>query len=105
MFSIPNLTINPELHGKVRLALIGVEGLAPDRGQKLWEEAFEPLCQELYGKYGGATISHVPGIGLARDLYKAIGVDPTRWRPASEALMRRIIKGKPLYRINSLVDS
>ena len=75
MFSFPNLIIDPELHGTVRLALICVEGLEIDRGEKLWEEAFEPLCRELYGKYSGATISHVPGISLARDLYKAIGVD------------------------------
>jgi DNA/RNA-binding domain of Phe-tRNA-synthetase-like protein len=41
----------------------------------------------------------------ARDLYRSIGIEPTRHRPSSEALLRRIIKGKPLYQINSIVDS
>jgi DNA/RNA-binding domain of Phe-tRNA-synthetase-like protein len=101
----PQVEIDPALRETVRLAVIGVSGLALDSGESLWSEAFEPLCRELYGKYGETTISFIPGIHLARDLYKAIGIDPTRWRPASEALLRRVIKGKPLYRINSLVDT
>lgn len=40
----------------------------------------------------------------ARELYRRFGVDPTRVRPSSEALMRRIKKGDPFPRINSLVD-
>ena len=40
----------------------------------------------------------------ARALYKRFGIDPTRVRPSSEALLRRLKKGEPLPRINSLVD-
>ena len=40
----------------------------------------------------------------ARALYRRFGVDPTRVRPASEALLRRVRRGDPLPRINSLVD-
>jgi DNA/RNA-binding domain of Phe-tRNA-synthetase-like protein len=43
-------------------------------------------------------------IGPARALYKRFGVDPTRVRPSSEALLRRLKKGEPLPRVNSLVD-
>lgn len=42
--------------------------------------------------------------GRARALYRRFGVDPTRVRPSSEALLRRIKKGEPLPRVNSLVD-
>jgi len=41
----------------------------------------------------------------ARSLYRAMGIEPTQIRPSSEALFRRIIKGKPLYQINSIVDA
>jgi DNA/RNA-binding domain of Phe-tRNA-synthetase-like protein len=41
----------------------------------------------------------------ARDLDRAVGIEPTRIRPSSEALLRRIIKKKPLYQINSIVDT
>ena len=40
----------------------------------------------------------------ARALYRKFGVDPTRMRPSSEALMRRLKKGEPFPRVNSLVD-
>ncbi len=40
----------------------------------------------------------------ARELYRRFGTDPTRVRPSSEALFRRLRKGEPLPRINSLVD-
>ena len=39
-----------------------------------------------------------------RSMYKRVGLDPTKHRPSSEALLRRVIKGDPLPRINSLVD-
>ena len=40
----------------------------------------------------------------ARELYRRFGVDPTKMRPSSEALLRRMKKGESLPRINSLVD-
>lgn len=43
-------------------------------------------------------------IGRARALYRRFGTDPTRMRPSSEALLRRLKKGDPLPRVNSLVD-
>jgi len=39
-----------------------------------------------------------------RTMYKRLGIDPTKTRPSSEALLRRVRKGDPLPRINSLVD-
>jgi len=42
--------------------------------------------------------------GAVRTMYKRVGLDPTKTRPSSEALLRRIRKGDPLPRINSLVD-
>lgn len=41
----------------------------------------------------------------SRNLYKSIGKDPHRYRVSSEALIRRIIQGKGLYKINNVVDA
>lgn len=43
-------------------------------------------------------------IGQVRTMYKRLGIDPTKVRPSSEALLRRVRKGEPLPRINSIVD-
>jgi DNA/RNA-binding domain of Phe-tRNA-synthetase-like protein len=39
-----------------------------------------------------------------RSMYKRVGLDPTKHRPSSEALLRRVKRGEPLPRINGLVD-
>src|SRR5688572_4635878 len=39
-----------------------------------------------------------------RSMYKRVGLDPTKHRPSSEALLRRVTRGDPLPRVNSLVD-
>ncbi|TMF96639.1 MAG: hypothetical protein E6I04_09660 [Chloroflexi bacterium] len=51
-----------------------------------------------------ARSGEVGAIERARELYRRFGTDPTRMRPSSEALLRRLKKGEPLPRINSLVD-
>jgi DNA/RNA-binding domain of Phe-tRNA-synthetase-like protein len=39
-----------------------------------------------------------------RTMYKRVGLDPTKTRPSSEALLRRILKGGAVPRINAMVD-
>ncbi len=51
-----------------------------------------------------AKSGEVGAVARARELYRRFGLDPTRVRPSSEALLRRLKKGEPLPRINSLVD-
>jgi DNA/RNA-binding domain of Phe-tRNA-synthetase-like protein len=43
-------------------------------------------------------------ITAVRTMYKRVGLDPTKTRPSSEALLRRVRKGDSLPRINSMVD-
>jgi DNA/RNA-binding domain of Phe-tRNA-synthetase-like protein len=45
-----------------------------------------------------------PVITAVRAMYRSFGIDPTKTRPSSEALLRRVRKGEGLPRINSLVD-
>ncbi|MFQ6085594.1 MAG: B3/4 domain-containing protein [Candidatus Bathyarchaeia archaeon] len=40
-----------------------------------------------------------------RDFFWKIGIDPTKDRPAAEALIRRILRGRSIPRINTLVDA
>ena len=45
-----------------------------------------------------------PDLDAVRTMYKRVGIDPTKTRPSSEALLRRVRKGDRLPRINSIVD-
>lgn len=49
-------------------------------------------------------VVNLPVIKDGRDAYKKYGKDPSRYRLATESLLRRISKGNRLYRINNLVD-
>lgn len=45
-----------------------------------------------------------PQVEATRAAYKALGKDPSRYRGSAEALLRRIVAGKGLPEINSVVD-
>jgi DNA/RNA-binding domain of Phe-tRNA-synthetase-like protein len=52
-----------------------------------------------------AVRAHPPDeMAAVRTMYKRVGIDPTKRRPSSEALLRRVRKGEALPRINSMVD-
>jgi DNA/RNA-binding domain of Phe-tRNA-synthetase-like protein len=47
-----------------------------------------------------------PVVRRYRDFYwRDLGIDPTKVRPAGEALIRRVLQGNQLYRINNVVDA
>lgn len=71
--------------------------------QPLWDEIHR---QEEHFRQTLTTesLKEIASIAATRRIYKACGKDPSRYRPASEALIRRILQGKPLYQIDTLVD-
>lgn len=74
-----------------------------------------PYCQELWGEINALgekyrdtltteSLKEMSGIAATRKVYRACGKDPSRYRPASEALIRRMLQGKQLYQRDTLVD-
>lgn len=49
-------------------------------------------------------ISTLPNVAAARKAYRSCGKDPARYRLSSEALLRRVVQGKGLYKVNNIVD-
>lgn len=99
------IQIAPEVKGRVRLGLLTLEGVTVRERDARLDAELEALCRALRQRYGDGTSSQVPGVAEARSLYKALGLDPTKTRPSNEALLRRALKGEPLYRVNTLVDA
>ena len=63
------------------------------------------VCAKEYAeKFKDKNIGEVDGVMNARHLFRSIGMDPTKHRPSSEALLRRALKGKDYFSINTLVD-
>ena len=68
-------------------------------------DAAEALGADLRTIFADLQPSQIPALAEARNLYKSFGMDPSRHRPSSEALLRRLLKGKGLYRISNVVDT
>ncbi len=102
---LTDLRISSELAGRVRLGVLEVLGVTVREQDDALQAEVDRTCRELKSRYGDGKSAEVPGAADARTLYKAFGLDPTKTRPSSEALLRRALKGEPLYRINTLVDA
>lgn len=90
-------TLAPDLEAVVRPGVLWLEGASVvDRDPRL----DGPLAQAE-----AAVRAHPPeDVAAVRTMYKRVGIDPTKRRPSSEALLRRVRKGEGLPRINSMVD-
>lgn len=78
-----------------------VKNSEPDAN--LWVELEQEMA-DFIANNRTEDINKRPSIAATRAAYKALGKDPNRYRPSAEALCRRIVKEKSLYRINTLVD-
>ena len=90
--------VSADLQPIVRLGVLTFEGLTV---------AAHDAAHGCAAGGGGSQRSalHPPEESAAvRAMYRRTGLDPTKRRPSSEALLRRVRKGEGLPRINSLVD-
>ena len=84
-------------------ACVEAEVVNSDYNSELWEE-IHAISERFRAELTTETLKDVSGIAATRRIYRACGKDPSRYRPASEALIRRILQGKKLYQIDTLVD-
>lgn len=70
---------------------------------QLWA-LIESAAADAATNYDTPDIARRPAIASTRAAYKALGKDPNRYRPSAEALTRRAVSGKGLYRLTTLVD-
>ncbi len=90
-------TLAPDLAGIVRPGVIWLEGATVVER--------EPRLNAPLAAAEAAVRMHPPEeIAAVRTMYKRVGLDPTKTRPSSEALLRRVRRGDSLPRINSMVD-
>lgn len=87
----------------VRVLAYEVEVPNTPTSDELWK-AVEEEAEKIRAQYAIDEIKNRPAILATRNAYKALGKDPNRYRPSAEALCRRVVNGKELYRLTTLVD-
>ena len=100
-----SVAIDPALAGRARLGVLVLEDVTVRERDEALDAEVDATGAAFRERYGGGPSGDVPGTADARVLYKALGLDPTKTRPSNEALLRRALKGEPLYRISTLVDA
>src|SRR5271168_613819 len=104
--ALPMVTIDAELREKcsrVALACVTAEVQTGATPEALEHEL--RVCEEKILKLPEPkAVLEAAAIVATRAGYKALGKDPARYRGSAEALLRRVIAGKGLPRINNVVD-
>jgi DNA/RNA-binding domain of Phe-tRNA-synthetase-like protein len=100
----PDIVIDPDLRPSLRLGVVAAGPVCVAVSSPALEAEIEATCDALRAAHAGAAPASIEGLQPARDLYRAFRIDPTRTRPSSEALLRRVLQGKPLPRILNAVD-
>jgi len=85
------------------LGCIECDVVISEENAELWRE-IEAVCGTIGHSGELAEVGSHPAIRASRIAYRLCGKDPARYRLSSEALMRRVVKGHQLYRINNVVD-
>jgi DNA/RNA-binding domain of Phe-tRNA-synthetase-like protein len=87
----------------IKLALISIKNIQVSQNHDAFQNLTK-LADSYYQKYYNTPIGQVYGVQEARTLFHSIGIDPTKHRPSSEALLRRALKQKEFIPVNTLVD-
>jgi DNA/RNA-binding domain of Phe-tRNA-synthetase-like protein len=85
--------------------IIRVKGVEVRRELQNLERFKAEVVERTKGKWTLDELREQPIFRAYRDFFWRVGVDPTKTRPAAEALIRRVLRERPLPRINTLVDA
>src|SRR2546428_2089570 len=101
---VETLSIAPEFEGAARVGLLEIDGVRVQESHEELKTMLNRLADEFAGRYKDHQPGEIPMVKQIRAIFHRSGLDPTRYRPSSESLLRRAVKGKGLYFINSVVD-
>ncbi|MHA1769919.1 MAG: B3/B4 domain-containing protein [Candidatus Thorarchaeota archaeon] len=88
----------------LRISMIVLEDLRTGKSDREFEAYEADLFDEIRSLMTLDEVKSDPIFRSYRDLYWTFGMDPTKLRVSSEALLRRVLRGENLWRISNLVD-
>ncbi len=104
LLDIPDLEVSSGLADIVEIGLLAADGLAVGPAGEPITRALDEVARRHRDTHGDASFADIPEVAAVRRLFSALGIDPTRTRPSSEALLRRVLKDKGISTVNNIVD-
>lgn len=94
-----------EKYPNLKALIIKIEDVNIKKEDIELENFKEEIIKEVLKKYDLKTLKDEKIFRVYRNFFWEIGIDPTKNRPAAEALIRRILQGKTIPCVNTLVDA
>jgi DNA/RNA-binding domain of Phe-tRNA-synthetase-like protein len=82
-----------------------INNIHVEKDNKQIQKLKKSVYEEVRAKHNIETLKDNPTVRACRDFYWKLGIDPTKTRPSGEALLRRVLHGKELPHISTVVDA
>lgn len=86
------------------LGILHYSGASVSDSPKMLQGRINYFVESLRLEHDLSKLTEIEGVREWRAAFKQLGIDPSRYRPSSEALLRRLLQGNPFFWINSAVD-
>lgn len=97
------MQIRIELPG-VRLGVVEADGVHVVLVDEGLTRLMDDVCDQKRREFTVETLAGDEDVRAVRAMFREWGMDPSKYRPSSEALLRRVVQGKGLYRVSNVVD-
>jgi DNA/RNA-binding domain of Phe-tRNA-synthetase-like protein len=97
------MDVRIELPG-VRLGLVEANDLTVSPSDGELGRLVDETCARKRREFTVESLAEAEPVRAVRSMFREWGMDPSKYRPSSEALLRRVVQGKGLYRISNVVD-
>ena len=97
------MEINIKLPG-VKLGVVEADGLRVTPADPGLAQLMDEVCERKRREFTLETLADAKAVREVRAMFREWGMDPSKYRPSSEALLRRVVQGKSLYRVSNVVD-
>jgi DNA/RNA-binding domain of Phe-tRNA-synthetase-like protein len=88
----------------VRLGVLEADDIQVSPTGTEFAQVLDKACREIRRSHSVESLAESESTRAVRLMFRSWGVDPSKYRPSSEALARRVVQGKGLYRISNVVD-
>jgi DNA/RNA-binding domain of Phe-tRNA-synthetase-like protein len=88
----------------VTLGVVEADGLGVSAADAGLARLMDDVCDRKRREFTVETLAEAEPTRAVRAMFRAWEIDPSKYRPSSEALLRRVVQGKGLYRVSNVVD-
>ncbi|MFZ0581798.1 MAG: phenylalanine--tRNA ligase beta subunit-related protein [Candidatus Acidiferrales bacterium] len=97
------MEIKIELPG-VKLGVVEADDVGVVSADAALAKLMDEICARKRQEFTVETLAESEAVRAVRAMFREWGMDPSKYRPSSEALLRRVVQGKGLYRVSNTVD-